>query len=531
MMGRKMTLSLANMGVGVVLGLVATFLTARYFRSEGFGEVQFALSALGILFFITDLGMGQAHVKRVSEGRDPGDCFATFAVFKVVSTLVFVIASLVFLGVYLYGLGRTIEDTSIAILLFSLLYYVGKSMQEIGQSSFDARLEAARSQLAIFTDTAVRTGLTILAAYVVAATVYGAGPLLGLIDPDGAFAAWVRQDPGVLLAIATAAGGLAAAAVSWTMLRRGLERGRFRWDLLKDYGTFAFPLFLTSAIGLISFHVDSFVLGHFLGDVDVGVFGFSKRLPLVVAGIGVALSLLLFPAISSLSARGDTAGVSRSVDRATRWLSMLLAPILFFSAAFAAPLIHLVLSDQADALAMGILCAYVYVSTLAIPHSNLLLGTEKHRVVARLGALTAATVIILNLLLVPTDIKSLGLTLGGLGVIGAAVATLVSGIVWYTGLRIATWRLVGYRDRTRLWTHLLAATFMTVVLLGVHQWLMPLTRFFHVPLYGALGGLLYLGALLLLREFTREDWAYVRESVHPMEMLRYVWGELRHKRR
>ena len=528
MMGRRGILSLANMAVGAVLGLVATFLTARYFGAAYSGQVDFALGIIGLLFFVTDLGMGQAHVKRVSEGRDAGDCFATFAVFKAVSTFVFV--ALVLGGLAWYGLvlDKPFTSTSVPILLTVLVYYVAKSAQEVAQSTFDARLEAARSQLGIFVDTFVRVVLTALGAALVTALVYNVGPLLRFIDPGSPLFAWMAANPGVILAIAVAGGGVAAAATSLALMLRTLERGRFRMDLLKDYATFALPLFLTSAVGMISAHVDSTALGFFLGDVDAGLFGRVRRLPLFLSGIGLAVSALLFPSLSAMVARDDRAGIQAAMDRSVRYLSLLLVPLILFLIVFAVPIIRIVLSNEfvAGATAMSLLAVYTYFVSVAVPHSNLLLGMGRSRVVAILGGITAILVIGLDLLLIPRDVRSLGIPLAGLGVEGAALGTLASGAFWYFSLRYASWRLAGYRERAHVWKHLLAGLVMAVALLALHSQLLPLTRAYHLPLYGLLGGLAYVGALMALRELHREDWDYVRESIHPGEMLRYVRGEL-----
>lgn len=532
MIGRKTTLALANMVLGVVLGLVAAKLIAVYFGNANYGEVSYTLGILGLLFFVTDLGMGQAHVKRVSEGRDPGDCFATFAVFKAVSTLAFVLVAVAGLYVYLGVLGKPLEDTTLPVVAAILVYYVAKSLQEIGQSSFDARLETARSQLTLFADTVVRVGLTAVGAVVIAALVHGSGPLAGRLDRANPVLAWMAQNPSAVLAIAIAAGGAVAAGLALTMLARALERGRFRWDLLKDYATFAFPLFLSSAVGVISANIDQSTLGLFLGKVDAGLFGQVKRLPLVIAGIGSAVSVLLFPAISRMVAEGDRQGIARSTDKAIRYLSMLVVPIVAFTIAFAVPLLRIVLSDETvpGADAMRLLLVWVVLLTLAIPHSTLLLGMDRSDVVAKIGIATALTLIVLNLTLVPNDLQSLGIPLAGLGVLGAALGTLVSGAVWYGGLRIASRRIAGYREHADIWRHVLAAGAMALALRGLDLWL-PLVHWYDVLLYTAVGGVLYLAALVAVRAFTRDDLDFLRESLNPFGLGRYMRDELRTKRR
>lgn len=527
MIGRKSTLAYANMGVGILLGLAAGKLIALYTGEEPLGQLTFAMGVLGLLFFVTDLGMGQAHVKRVSEGRDPGDCFATFAVFKAVSTLAFVLLASAGLFVFVGVLDKPLVSTTLPVLVGVLVYFVAKSLQEVGQSSFDARLETARSQLTLFLDTVVRSGLSIVAALVYAALVHGKGPLVGAV-PDSL--GWIQDDPGLALTVATAAGAVVAATASLVMLFRALERGRFSWPLLKDYASFALPLFLTSAASIISAYVDAATLGYYWGAHEVGVFGGVRRIVGVLSGIALPVSVLLFPTLSSLAARGDAVAIQRTMDRSIRYLSMLVVPICAFTAVFAETLIRLFLSEPfvEGAPALAVFCAYVVLVTLATPHINLVLGRGHSPVAARIGLGIALTVIVLNLVLVPQE--AFGLRLGGLGIMGSAIATFASGVVYYVSARYATWRLAGYRERGHVWRHLLASAVMCGVLLAVHAWALPFARWYDVVLYVPLGMVAYALSLWVLRDLTTEDVRYVRESLHPLEMLRYLRHELRRKR-
>lgn len=531
MIGRKTLLVVANMVVGSVLGAVALVVTAKWFGPGYSGEVLGTMGFLGILFFMTDLGMGSAHIKRVSEGRDPGDCFATFAAFKVASTFAFVLVVLGGLWYYTLVLHKPLVDTSAAVVLLVLLYYVGKSLAEIGQSSFDARLETARSQLTSFTDTTVRVLTTLAGGLLVLAALHGAGPLAGRVA--GRAAEWARSDPAAVLALATAAGGMAAALVSVTMLVRVLERGRFRWDLLRDYATFAFPLFLTTAVAMIAANVDSAALLYFRSEEEAGLFGNVRRIPLMLGGLSSAVGLLLFPTISALAARHDRDGIQSYVDKAIRYLSMLLLPMLAFIVVFAEPIVRIVLSNEflPAANALRVMCAYVLVTSLATPHATAVMGMGRSDVAAKISGACAVLVVVLNVLLVPDDIRSLGLPLAGLGVMGAAIATLVSGVVYYAAFRLAMRSLAGYRERAHVWRHALAALLMAGALWGLHVTLWPLVHWYDAIGFTAIGGALYLVLLLGMREFTREDWRYVVDSVHPLEMLRYVRGELTHRRR
>jgi len=530
--GRKSTLAMVNVVLGSALGIVALFLAGRFFGDEAIGEMTLAFSILGILFFVTDLGMGQAHVKRVSEGRHAGDCFATYTVFKVAATGVFLLLVGASIALYTLVLGRTIEDTTPAAIVFALVYYVAKALQDIAQSSFEARVETAKAQLSIFLDTIVRVGVTAVFAGIIAATVSGIGPLAGRIDPDAPLVQWARENRGSALSLATTLGGITAAGAALLMLMRAREKGRFRLELLRDYWTFALPLFITSTAGIVATHIDGAALGVFLGKADAGVWGAIRRIPLVLLGVGTAVAIVLFPSISAMGARGERREIQDAMDKALRYLSMLLVPIVTFVVLFAEPVIRIAIGADfvTGANALRIMCIYVLVATFAYAHGTLLMGLGKPGAAARMGLLYSVLVVVLDLVLIPYDIQSLGIRLAGLGLLGAAVGTLTAGVVWYAGLRYASYRKVGYRERAHVVRHVLGAAAMSAALLGLDR-IVPFERWFHAPLFALLGVTVYALALFALRELRREDVRLILDNVHPGEMVRYVRTELFHRRR
>jgi O-antigen/teichoic acid export membrane protein len=533
MIGRKTALIVANTIVGSVLGFAATKVMATYFSNTAVGQYFYAMALLGTLYFITDMGMGQAHIKRVSEGRNPGDCFATFAVFKVSATVAFAAIGLAGLLAYRLVLGKPLEDTTVPIFLIMLVYYCAKAVQEIGQSSFDARQEAARSQLTTLVDTIVRVSVIFVGGLLIAGIVDHVGPLAGL-DASSPAATWIAAHPGEILALAAALGAVVAATVATVMLLRALERGRFRKDLFRDYASFALPLFLTTTVGVIATNIDTSALGFFLGAQDAGLFGLVKRAPSVLGTLGAAVGTILLPTLSAMSARGASREeLHGTLDRALRYTSIILVPICVFLAAFAGPVITLALSNNqlAGVIALQILSIWILFSVLGAIQSLLLVGTGRPGVSARIAIISSVTLIVLDLVLIPTDIRSLGLPLAGLGVVGASLATLVSAIVWWLGIKIENRRLLGYRERSRSLRHVLCALVMVAALLAIHQWVHPLARFYDLPIYGVVGAAIYWLALVAVREFHREDFEFIKAATHPGEMLRYVRGELGSKRR
>jgi O-antigen/teichoic acid export membrane protein len=241
------------------------------------------------------------------------------------------------------------------------------------------------------------------------------------------------------------------------------------------------------------------------------------------------VSVILFPVISAMVTSGARAEVASLVDRSVRYLTLLTLPLIAILAFFPLPIIRVALSDQfaGDTLTLSLLAAWAFFLVVSRPHLNLVLGHGHSRIAARVGIAQSVCVIVLNLLLVPNDIKSLGIKLAGLKAVGAALATLASGVLGYAMLRWYSWRLEGYRQRAPFWRPALAAAIMVAALWALDRWTsFHLQRWYSLVAYSILGLLVYAAALVALRELTRADLAFVRDTLSPSEMARYLRGEL-----
>ena len=65
--------------------------------------------------------------------------------------------------------------------------------------------------------------------------------------------------------------------------------------------------------------------------------------------------------------------------------------------------------------------------------------------------------VVLNFILIPTDIQSLGIKLMGLGAVGAAIATVIAFIVGLVYIRIMAWKITGIKGSPSIILHGIAA--------------------------------------------------------------------------
>lgn len=539
MIARKSALVFANSLVGALLGLVAIRLIAQYLGKDVVGPVEFALGFFGLFYFLTDLAFGAAHTKRVSEGVDEGDCLATFAVFKLAMTTLFV----TFAGgiVLFVALTRrqALQDATPGVLLVVVAFYAVKSLMSIPNATFDAKRETARAQVGVLVENILRISASILLAVVFAGALLDRGPFAGQVTPKTPVVGWLVSNPSAALAGTYLVGILGGLLVALIYVRKTTRLGRFRWDILRGYAAFAFPLAAVSAVTVIASNVDRAALGFFGASGDSALFGYARRITIFIETIPVAVATLLFPTVSALSGRADSSGIREVRLLASRYVSMAVAALATFTIVLAPAIVHLFLSDEwlPAVPALRILCVFSFIYALLIPYTTALSGTGRTPALAR-HAITAAILnIVLNLALIPRDFAPLGfpgIRLAGLGVTGAALASLASMTTLFVLCRREAAPIAGGGEPFLL-KHGAAALAMGLVLLGLSYAVLggdfEAARWYHIPLLGAAGGATYLAALAILGEFTRADVKYFVDVVHPREMLDYVLTELHLKRR
>src|SRR5512137_436069 len=108
MIARKSALIIITQFFTRSLGWIGLLILAKLwggFAPEALGVIGFAMSFVGIFNIISDLGFGQAHVKRISEGKDLGTCIGTFFTIKIILTnamVLIVLLAMVFLEFVLH---------------------------------------------------------------------------------------------------------------------------------------------------------------------------------------------------------------------------------------------------------------------------------------------------------------------------------------------------------------------------------------------------------------------------------------------
>ncbi len=140
--------------------------------------------------------------------------------------------------------------------------------------------------------------------------------------------------------------------------------------------------------------------------------------------------------------------------------------------------------------------------------------------------------ICLNIIFIPKDIKSLNLTLLGMGAEGAALATAIAATCGLIMTKIFTRRLTGTKWNPRILLHLMGGLIMGGVLYYINSLEnVTILRWYEVGAAALLGLGIYLGFLWLIREFKKKDLKLFLTILNPRGMKQYVVSELRGKKK
>lgn len=503
MISRRSLLILMANALSAVLGYVGIFAIARFTADSEqlLGLVGFGIGFVGSFFAIAGLGLPAAHVKRVSQGEPLGQCIATFTILRVIQVAVAIGATFLAVFIWTAVLGRGFETPlHLQVISIMLLYHVATSAATIATTTFNSRLETAKSQASTFAGTVTRVvGMIIVA-------VAGLG---------GAALAW-----------AYSLGAFAVAMTAFVLfIRYPLSRPSL--GLFKSYMRFALPLSLPALLAALSVNIDKAVIQLFWGTTEVGYYFTIQRIILFLTLTSTAVSVLLFPAISRYHARDEVELLRVKSRQSERYLSMILAPVVAFLIIYPEGVIHVLLSNDflpaADILRIFAMATFVL--ALIVPRQAILQGMDRSKL-AGIAALAGALVTLaLYLVLIPRSI--FGVSLGGLGPEGAALGVMVGyGVILAVALTFSH-RLVGDRIHRNVAYHILAASAVAILFSQVLSPAMGLEwQWFHLLFFSLtfLGG--YLAILVAVREFRKPDLLLFLDLMDPRKMADYIREEL-----
>ncbi|MHA1288478.1 MAG: oligosaccharide flippase family protein [Candidatus Thorarchaeota archaeon] len=502
MIGRKSFLIMLSRLFSAGLTFIGLFFITRYLGAEIYGTIAWTMALVATFNCVSDLGLNAAHIKRVSEGKNINDCLSTFVVGKLLLTALMVVFVISSLTIWTMVLGNPLTETSTNIVLLFVLFYVFYDIATIATVTFDARLETAKSQLALLINPLVRV------------------PLVVFISLNG------LQDIHLAYAYVLAGTGFAIASMLL------LSREKISWKrptLFRSYMIFAIPIATVIIMGAISGNIDKLLIGIFWNVESVGYYSASQQILILFSVVGVAVSTLAFPAFSKLHSEGDIRAVRAGTLEAERYISMIALPAITVIVLFPTEVARVLLGGgfAESGGPMRFLAISIFFSLLNGVYLSQIYAVNRPDLTAKLFFISLIVNIFFLMILVPSSFA--GLELFGLAATGAAIANMLYFATMFISFRFVTGRLTGTGFNSRLLLHLVAAALSGIVILVLSSfWI--LDGWIALFSYGLISFAVFSFALFILRELKRSDLEYLLRVINPKEMMNYIFSELKGKK-
>jgi len=502
---RKSLLVMATNFSAGLLNYFALFLIARYYEFPKFalGVISFAFGFVALFNMIPNLGFPTAHIKRVSEGKDIAKCNATFFSLRLLLTLAMIILVFASIAIWKYVLHRGFEtDVQENAVYIMLAYFILLALSKNFTITYRAKMEVALAQFPFFAEAVARTIAT-------------------------AFLVFMNYSI-IWLVYTYVVGGIAFFVTSIIFFRYPI--GKVERDYISSYIKFALPLSIVSVSSIIMTNIDKVFIQLFWG-YNQGADYFSiVRFSWYINNVTVAFGMLLLPAMSAMYAANRKKEMGEMVRRAERYMSMIIMPIIFFMIFFPKQIIYIFLSKKFYTAIpiMQILPLFALFNALERPYQTRLLGMNLPNFARNRMLLMVGINVLLNLLLIPKDIRSFNIKLAGMAGMGAAIATVVAYFAGLLYTRIVIYRMDGTGMNVSVVKHFVASIAMGAAA-GYTARFFLIQRWYELMAFAVLAMLIYLFFLILLKEFDREDWNLFMDTINPFKMISYIKEEIRKK--
>jgi len=481
-----------------LFGITGLLLMTRYLGAEQYGTIAWTIAFLGTFNSIADLGFGSAHTKRVSEGYDLNECVSTFAYVKVLLTLAMALFVIFSVGIWTLASEHPLSNSSIRILLVLLVYQVLGDLTTIATTTFDARVQTAKSQLVVLCDPLARLPFLVFI-------------LLGGMGASGVSFAYL-------------AGGISASVVALFLI----SREKIVWQkpkLIHSYAKWAITMVQVMVAAGILAQLAPTMIGFFWPKSDVAYYTTSVSLLAYLGTLGSSAMILLFPTFSKLFHEGRVDDIRRASRDGERYLSLISLPILTTIIVFPTQIAVIMFGGAFydTGRVLPYLAVAAYIALLNVTVSAQVLGMNRTDLYLRWNYVDLALAATLLTILVPSSV--LGVKTLGLSYRGAAIVSVISAFADFGIARWFTFVLTKARPNPSLLKHVVAAAIIGIVMYYAST-AYPVQHWYDAAVYLliALGG--FLSILYCLREFTAQDLRFFLDALNVRKLRHYVRGEL-----
>jgi O-antigen/teichoic acid export membrane protein len=311
-----------------------------------------------------------------------------------------------------------------------------------------------------------------------------------------------------ILLLGTGIVGLAAVSIVVNVLTLGLlfylaktRLFRARWEpditLCRQMLTTAFPLMVNALLSSLFFRIDMIMLKPMQGDAVVGWYGAAYKFVDGLLIIPAAVTLALFPLMSNYAAASKEA-LMRTYTAGLRVLLAIAWPISAGTFFIAHSLIRFFAGDPYlphSAVALQVLIWFLPFSYVNGLTQYLLIAINRQRLITLGFAMALPFNVVANLLLIPRY-----------SYVAAAAITVATELVLFIPFYLSVLRSLGKPPIAECF---IRPTVAAAAMCGCLWWLQDI----HPLAIVGIGGLVYMGVLLVVGGLSRDELGKIRRLV------------------
>lgn len=497
MLAQKLVLSYYSKIFSQIIQIAVSIVVARVAGPTVLGTVAFGLAFVNMFKFIADLGIGSAHVKLISEGRDEAACIGTFAKMKIFFIGFFFI---VVLGIFLihkyifhYNFESITHEKVILVLLISLTI---KLIFSIPKTTFAAKTEQAKQDIPDLIQLIVYQSMRLVVV------------LLGY------------------RALAIAFSNLAAAILMvpiYFSLFKDYRIGKFDKELAKQYVKIALPLIVVLISQTFIYWTDKVILQYLTSSEEVGYYVAGFRIGGFILMIGQSVGLLFFPLFSKAIAEKLYGKINLNIKKFEKFSLAFVFPVTVFASIYSDLVVKFILGAQyvKSIPILSIITLSMFIMIFFQPYGNVITGKGLFKLSAKLRFTQLIFFIIIAFALVsPTmfNLKGIGIAMSLL------LSNLYIGILFLIYSKKNLKQLNILPSRTILIFGVLYSLISYILYNNILENLIQ--KIVFLPLY-FLG---YWGVAFFFGIIKKEEWAMLGNLVSIRKMKKYVKSEVKIKR-
>lgn len=469
---RDVGFSFTSLAVTALVGFILRIFLARYLGAGDLGLYTLIYSVYSFGILLSAFGIGQALTKYAAEFRE--DTPRTNLLVSSGLITVPAIGCGVGLAVYVCSsaIASVLDMPELAGLLRILAPVFPFAALELTALGFLNGLR--RMRLFAFISIA-RSALTIILTVALVLLGYG---LVGAI-------------------VALLSSTILVSLFALFSIRKSLVKPKQYAPAIKMLLIFGGYLVLASSIELVQLYTDSFMIGYFMTETDVGYYSAAITLSAAIHIVPRAVSMITNPTIATYWGKGEVDKIADLVNRVMKYTASLFIPLGFVIAFLSQPIIALIFGAEfrPAILPLQILVIRSVCGGIVTSVGTALSSTAYVSMVFKLSGVMAVINIILNLLLIPRW-----------GITGAAIATALSSLVDVALLIYFIQRLIGIKIHLKWFARLF--TFTIVLAAATYGLGLVVSYYICVPI-----AVIVLILVLVKYFFTREDLAVIRRII------------------